>query len=462
MNSQQFYQVINEHHAIPLTLFTIAEYAESRQFSDLERQQLTSMQFGGKLGEIALMWDERGVVNRVYMGAGEATDAVAIACAIAKLPAGVYQITNAISEHAVLVWALSQYRFDYYKKIVSMPRILAINAKYLSRVVAKADAVFMVRDLINMPPNVMNPEGLANTALELADTHHAQCQILIGEDLLSHNYPAIHAVGRAAQSLPRLIHLSWGNQAHPHVTLVGKGVCFDSGGLDLKNSAGMRWMKKDMGGAAHVLGLAKWLMTEKLPIYLQVFIPAVENAVSEQAYRPGDVLTMRNGLHVEIDNTDAEGRLILADVLAKACEEPPELLIDFATLTGAARIAVGTDIAAMFSNNDVLAAELQQYGTQYSDPVWQLPLFAGYQPLFESKIADLMNSSPSPYAGAIIAALFLQYFVKPEVNWVHFDIMAWNVCSIPGKPEGGEALGLLAVGHYLLDKYRKSPYEAKA
>ena len=330
---------------------------------------------------------------------------------------------------------------------------MAINPQYLPKVVNQADAVFLVRDLINFPPNVLNPEGLGAVATELAETYHAQCQILVGEELLTHNYPAIHAVGRAAASAPRLIHLAWGDASHPHVTLVGKGVCFDSGGLDLKNSPSMRLMKKDMGGAAQVLGLAKWLMSEKLPIYLQVFIPAVENAVSEQSYRPGDVLVMRNGMTVEIDNTDAEGRLVLADALVKACEQPPEILIDFATLTGAARVAVGTEISAMFSNNDALAAEVQSYGVQCSDPIWQLPLFQNYQLLFESKIADIMNSSPSAYAGAIVAALFLQYFVKPEINWLHFDIMAWNIGNQPGKPEGGEAMGVLAVGQYLMDKY---------
>lgn len=453
MNSQPFYQAISGH-AIPLTLFSINEYAQFSPHSDAERRTLVVLQFGGKLGEMALIWDEKGELAKVYIGSGEADDAMAIAQVVTKLPPGTYQITNAVSEHAVLLWSLAQYRFDQYQNIQSLPRVLAVNPKYLPTVLRKSDAIFTVRDLINMPPNVLNPEGLAKVACDLAESFRAQCKVLSGEELLIHNYPAVHAVGRAAHSEPHFIHLTWGNPAHPHVTLVGKGVCFDSGGLDLKNAVGMRLMKKDMGGAAHVLGLAKWLMGENLPIYLQVFIPAVENAVSAEAYRPGDVLLMRNGMSVEIDNTDAEGRLILADALAKACEEPPDILIDFATLTGAARIAVGTDIAAMFSNNTSLAMDIQNYGVRCSDPIWQLPLHTGYQPLFESKIADLMNSSASPYAGAIIAALFLQFFVKPEVDWVHFDIMAWNVCSLPGKPEGGEAMGILAVGQYLIERYK--------
>ncbi len=452
MKSQQFYQPISGH-AIPLTLLNLAEYETFQPCSDSERRTLAVMQFGAKLGEMALIWDESGALSKVYMGAGESSDVVALATAALKLPPGTYQITNAVSERAVLMWALAQYRFDHFQKVLPLPRVLAINPQYLPKVVNKADAVFLVRDLINFPPNVLNPEGLGAAATELAETYHAQCQIWVGDELLTHNYPAIHAVGRAAASAPRLIHLAWGDASHPHVTLVGKGVCFDSGGLDLKNSPSMRLMKKDMGGAAQVLGLAKWLMSEKLPIYLQVFIPAVENAVSEQSYRPGDVLVMRNGMTVEIDNTDAEGRLVLADALVKACEQPPEILIDFATLTGAARVAVGTEISAMFSNNDALAAEVQSYGVQCSDPIWQLPLFQNYQLLFESKIADVMNSSPSAYAGAIVAALFLQYFVKPEINWLHFDIMAWNIGNQPGKPEGGEAMGVLAVGQYLMDKY---------
>ena len=452
MKSQQFYQPISGN-AIPLTLLNIAEYKTFQPCSDSERRTLAVMQFGAKIGEMALIWNEDGALSKVYMGSGEASDVVALATAALKLPPGTYQITNAVSERAVLMWALAQYRFDHFQKVLPLPRVLAINPQYLPKVVNQADAVFLVRDLINFPPNVLNPEGLGAVATELAETYHAQCQILVGEELLTHNYPAIHAVGRAAASAPRLIHLAWGDASHPHVTLVGKGVCFDSGGLDLKNSPSMRLMKKDMGGAAQVLGLAKWLMSEKLPIYLQVFIPAVENAVSEQSYRPGDVLVMRNGMTVEIDNTDAEGRLVLADALVKACEQPPEILIDFATLTGAARVAVGTEISAMFSNNDALAAEVQSYGVQCSDPIWQLPLFQNYQLLFESKIADIMNSSPSAYAGAIVAALFLQYFVKPEINWLHFDIMAWNIGNQPGKPEGGEAMGVLAVGQYLMDKY---------
>lgn len=452
MKSQQFYQAIT-NQSIPITLQTITEFADLDKFSDHERRIFASLQFGAKLGEVAIMMDAQGAIEKVYIGTGDTSDILGIAYAVPKLPAGVYHITHDLSERAILVWALAQYQYDEFQKIRVIPKVLALNSKYLSRISNQIDALFLIRDLINMPANRLTPETLATLAQEIAEQHHAQYKVWTGEELLQHNFPAIHAVGRAAETEPRLISFSWGKPSHPLVTLVGKGVCFDSGGLDLKNSLNMRLMKKDMGGAAHVLGLAKWMMTEKLPIRLQVYIPAVENAVNGNAYRPGDVLTMRNGKSVEIDNTDAEGRLILADALVKACEQNPELLIDFATLTGAARVAVGTEIAAMFSNNDDLAAEMVKYGMQWMDPIWQLPLFAGYQCLFESRIADMLNSSPSPFAGAIIAALFLQYYVNPEIDWLHFDIMAWNVCSKPGKPEGGEAMAILAVGHYLLERF---------
>jgi leucyl aminopeptidase len=249
--------------------------------------------------------------------------------------------------------------------------------------------------------------------------------------------------------------LTWGNEQHPRITLVGKGVCFDSGGLDIKSASGMRLMKKDMGGAAHAIGLAQWIMASGLPIRLHLLVPAVENSVGPDAFRPGDILTMRNGLTVEIHNTDAEGRLILADALVKACEEQPELLIDFATLTGAARVSVGTELSALFTNKDQLAEQLMEASQHAADPIWRLPLFAAYEELLRSSCADLANATDHPYAGAITAALFLQRFIKPSIPWMHFDIMAWNLSSKPGKPEGGEAMGLHAVAYYLLKAYGK-------
>lgn len=294
---------------------------------------------------------------------------------------------------------------------------------------------------------------MSAAAAELARQYQADFCEWVGDELLTANFPAIHVVGRASEFEPRLIQLTWGQADHPLIALVGKGVCFDSGGLDIKPALNMRLMKKDMGGAAHVLGLAQWIMANQLPVRLQVLIPAVENAVGSRSFRPGDVLTMRNGLTVEVDNTDAEGRLILADAMVKACEEKPELLIDFSTLTGAARVAVGTDIAALFTGNDELASTLSRLGEEICDPVWRFPLFSGYESMLDSTVADVINASPSPYAGAITAALFLKRFIHAATQWVHFDIMAWNLASKPGKPEGGEAMGVRTVARYLKEKY---------
>ncbi|MCR9191622.1 MAG: leucyl aminopeptidase family protein [Gammaproteobacteria bacterium] len=454
MKAQQFYQSTSEA-CIPVTVISFEDYEAGAHLSEQDGRALSSLQFSAKLGDVALLLNDQGALEKVYIGSGDASDVLAVASGVIKLPAGIYRITTDISERAILAWSFAQYKFDTYQNNCVMPCVLEVEATCLERVVTQSDAVFTTRDLINMPPNALNPETLAHTVIELAEVHQAHCQVWVGAELLEFNYPAVHAVGRASDTEPRVISMTWGDESHPRVTLVGKGVCFDSGGLDLKTAAGMRFMKKDMGGAAHVIGLAKWMMTAKLPIRLHVLIPAVENAVNADAYRPGDVLIMRDGTSVEIDNTDAEGRLILADVLVNACEHGPELLIDFATLTGAARIAVGTDIAALFSNNPTLATDIVEQGLCLEDPIWQMPLFSGYKYLFESRIADLANSSPSPYGGAITAALFLQHFVNPDIDWLHFDIMAWNVSARPGKPEGGEAMGVLAVGQYLLDRYQK-------
>jgi leucyl aminopeptidase len=355
---------------------------------------------------------------------------------------------------AQVMWSLAQYRYDQFKKRdASHFRLLSISDADRPRVLAEAEGIFLVRELINQPANVLGPEGFSRAFSALAEQHGAEYQQWVGEELLAANFPAIYTVGRAATEQPRLLQLTWGQPSHPRVTLVGKGVCFDSGGLDLKPSAAMRLMKKDMGGAAHVLGLAHWLMSIQLPIRLEVLVPAVENAISASAYRPGDILTMRNGLTVVIDNTDAEGRLILADALVKACEQPPELLINFSTLTGAARVAVGTEIAAFFTPDEDLAGAIAKMATTVGDAMWRLPLYSGYLSMLDSSVADLANSSPSSYAGAIIAALFLQRFVPAGIPWLHVDMMAWNVASKPGRPEGGEAMGVAAVANYLIQRY---------
>jgi len=433
-----------------LTLWTPSH---GSALSRAEQNCLSAQQFKGDVGEVGVLFDQDGAVRTVYVGGDAHADALAIKSAVCRIPVGAYVVEPALSHQAMVVWSLAQYGFDRYKPHLAEPRVLVVAQPDLAPVLAESSAVFLVRDLINTPANDMGPDALADVMVSIAQVHGADVTQYVGDALLLHRFPAIHAVGRAAAVAPRLISLTWGDEQHPKVTLVGKGVCFDSGGLDIKPSSGMRLMKKDMGGAAQVIGLAQWLMAERLPIRLHVLVPAVENAISADSYRPGDVLTMRNGLNVEIDNTDAEGRLILADALVKACEEHPEVLLDFATLTGAARVAVGTEISALFTNDDDLAQALTDASRLAGDPVWRMPLFEGYNDMLNSSVADMVNSSGSSYAGAITAALFLKRFVNPLVSWAHFDIMAWNISSKPGKPEGGEAMGMQTAGRYLMSRY---------
>ena len=454
MQSDRFYQ-INSDKALPLVFLTKAECLDGaiEKLNAFERNSLAGQQFKGAMGEVVIISNSDGLPSHVYIGSGDGNEALAIAIAISRIPPGLYQAHKNISKQALLTWALAQYSFDKYKPNLTEPRILAVDECELRNILIKSKAIFLVRDLINTPANDLGPQEMAAFVAGLASEYGAEFKQWVGDELVCDNFPAIHAVGRAAADAPRLLSLIWGDETHPRVTLVGKGVCFDSGGLDIKPSSGMRLMKKDMGGAAQVIGLAQWLMAHRLPIRLHLLIPVVENAIGSKAYRPGDVLTMRSGLTVEIDNTDAEGRLVLADALVKACEEKPELLIDFATLTGAARVAVGTEMSAMFSNDDQLAEGILNSAVEVNDPVWRMPLFSGYASMLDSSIADMTNSTSSSYAGAITAALFLQRFVNESVSWVHFDVMAWNVSNKPGRPEGGEAMGMLAVGQYLMGRY---------
>ena len=311
----------------------------------------------------------------------------------------------------------------------------------------------LVRDLINTPTEDLGPAQLAAAMQVQADEFDAQMSVIQGVGLLNENFPAIHAVGRASDREPRLLKMEWGDSDLPLLALCGKGVCFDTGGLNLKPGAGMALMKKDMGGAAHVLALARLIMQAQLPVRLLVLIPAVENSVSGNAYRPGDVISTRKGLSVEIGNTDAEGRVVLADALTYAVEFEPELVIDFATLTGAARIALGTDLPPVFSNDISIANEIMAAGELEEDPLWVLPLYQPYKELLKSQIADLNNMGKTPFGGCITAALFLEHFVKPEYDWVHIDTFGWNQAAHPGRPVGGEALGLRAVFQYLKNRY---------
>jgi len=453
MQAELFYAARCET-AVPLYLISQGQWEEGIEIlSASEKNCFTTRDFKGKLGDYCLINNANGQVSKAYIGTGDGNQELALSHGALVLPAGSYEVQDMLGHGAAVNWALAQYRFDDYKKQTNKPRVLIVNEEDLNAILPLSQAIFLVRDLINKPTNAMGPKEMAEVVEQLAKSHGAQFKQWVGEDLLRENFPAIHAVGRAAAAAPRLISLTWGDERHPKVTLVGKGVCFDTGGLDIKPAAGMRWMKKDMGGAAQVIGLAQWIMTRQLPIRLRVLIPAVENAIGPDAFRPGDILTMRNGLTVEVDNTDAEGRLVLADALVKACEEQPDLLLNFATLTGAARVAVGTDMAALFSNNDSLAAELASAAQKVQDPVWRMPLFPAYEEFLNSNCADIANSSASPYAGAIVAALFLQRFVNKSIPWAHFDVMAWNISNKPGKPEGGEALGLRTVAEYLLRMY---------
>jgi leucyl aminopeptidase len=360
------------------------------------------------------------------------------------LPAGTYEFIDLpgdskAAELAALSWCLSAYRFTRYRKQTSeQPVLLCPQHVDGARIRRSVEGVTLARDLVNTPANDMGPSALEKAACGLGETFGLKPCTIIGEDLLKYNFPLIHAVGRAAADAPRLVDFVIGPPDAPKVTLVGKGVCFDTGGLDIKPSSAMLLMKKDMAGAATALALAHMVMDAKLPVRLRVLIPIVENAVSSNSFRPGDVCASRKGLHVEIGNTDAEGRLILADALALAAEEKPDLLMDFATLTGAARVALGPDLPPFYTNDDALAAEIAEIGMAEHDPVWRLPLWEAYDSLLDSKVADLNNVSSGPFAGSITAALFLRRFVEGAKAWVHFDIYGWNPSTKPGRPEGGE------------------------
>jgi leucyl aminopeptidase len=405
--------------------------------------------FSAAPGSHCLIPGAEGSLERVLAGIDPAAGPWALAGLPNVLPGGCYAIDGRLdaraAEDAALGWALGCYRFTRYKAAERQPASLLWPAKADRKQVARtAEATALVRDLVNTPAADMGPGELAAAAKALARRHRAKATVIEGDELLKRGYPAIHAVGRASARAPRLIDLRWGGRG-PRIGLIGKGVCFDSGGLDLKTAGGMKLMKKDMGGAAHVLGLAHMIMAAELPLRLRVLIPAVENSVSGDAFRPLDVLATRKGRTVEVGNTDAEGRLVLCDALAEADRDKPDLLVDFATLTGAARVALGPELPALFANHDDTAEALLRHGLEQHDPLWRLPLHKPYRKLLDSKVADLNNISDGPYAGAITAALFLAEFVEPATPWVHLDVMAWNVKSQPGRPEGGEAMGLRAV-----------------
>jgi leucyl aminopeptidase len=410
--------------------------------------------FKAAIGEALLIPGADGTPAQALAGYGTAAQRAqgrfALAGAAAKLPAGTYAIASGLpddqAENECLGWLLSGYRFDRYRKQNDNggPQLVAPANVDAARIQIIADGEALTRDLINTPASDMGPDALENAARTLAKTHQALIEVIKGDGLLEQNFPMIHAVGRAAAIEPRLIDLHWGN-AGPQVTLVGKGVCFDTGGLNLKPAASMGLMKKDMGGAATVLGLAHMIMALKLPIRLRVLIPAVENSVAGNAIRPSDILTSRKGLTVEINNTDAEGRLVLADALAFADEARPDLILSMATLTGAARVAVGPDLAPFYVNSDAIADALAQAAARVADPVWRMPFHAPYEKLIEPGIADLDNAPSGGFAGSITAALFLRRFVTDTADYVHFDIYGWQPVAAPARPKGGAGQGARAV-----------------
>lgn len=380
-----------------------------------------------------------------------------LAAVVSKLPEGTYRLESDWSRkqrlQASLGWGLASYRFDRYKESKGARPALLLDEDVDADARSLSVAQNLVRDLINTPTEHMGPRHLADVVAAVADEFGAEYKCIKGDDLLTENFPAVHVVGRASTRAPRLLELNWGDEDAPLLALVGKGVCFDTGGLDLKAPAGMVLMKKDMGGAAHVLALARLVMEYQLPVRLLMLIPAVENAISGNAYRPGDVIPTRKGLSVEIGNTDAEGRVILSDALAYACERNPDLVIDMATLTGAARIALGADLPPLFSNRDDVARGIQNAGDAVEDPLWTMPLYQPYRKLIESPIANINNAGKGPFGGCITAALFLEYFVEKEIPWVHIDTFGWNQADRPARPQGGEALGLRAVFQYLQQRY---------
>ena len=426
------------------------------------RRWLNAIGFQAKPDSFSLVSGSDGALRTVVAGLAKPDDLWGLAGLPLKLPEGDYVLDAALEprhkERLALGWALGAYQFTRYKTPKRAVARLALDpACDAGRLQRHVDAVKLTRDLINTPAEDLMPEQLAEATQTLGREFGATVTQLVGDALLASNFPVIHAVGRASVHPPRLLDLRWGDAAHPRITLVGKGVCFDSGGLDLKPSSAMRLMKKDMGGAATALGLARLIMSGGLPVRLRVLIPAVDNAVSGNAFRPGDVLRSRQGSSIEIHNTDAEGRLILCDALAEAATERPEALLDFATLTGAARVALGTEVPALFCNDERLATGLLAAAEREQDPFWRLPLHKPYREMLDSKIADLANASEASYAGAITAALFLKEFVPDGTAWAHFDLMAWNLKAKPGRPEGGEAMALRAVFAWLEQQYRNTP-----
>jgi len=430
-----------------------------RRLTAAQRRWLGESGFEAAPGTFALVPDPAGKLVRVLVGVDPSDPLAALAALPCALPEATYHLAAegvlADAALAALGWALGAYQFGRYRQPKRSPARLAVSAAELQQLAPLVEATAQVRDLVNTPTEDMGPAQLSEAIRQLGKTHKAKVREWVGDELLAANFPTIHAVGRASHRAPRLVELSWGKAGDPKLAVVGKGVCFDTGGLDLKSSDGMRWMKKDMGGAAHAIALAGLIMQAKLPVRLTLLVPAVENAVAGNAMRPGDVITTRAGLTVEVDNTDAEGRLVLCDALAYAAEQQPGLIVDFATLTGAARVALGPDLPGLFCNDDALAQEALAASRKVADPLWPLPLWRPYRRMLDSYLADFANAGASRHAGAITAALYLERFVPAGMAWLHLDTYAWNDADRPGRPRGGEAMGLRAMFALLQERYAR-------
>ncbi len=447
--------------SVPIHTVDRAQFSSlTAHLAPATQRWLQTLNFNGGADSHALLPGDDGTLQAVWAGVRDATHPWALAALPKALPAGPYRYHLAEpglaldAGAAALSWELGSYTFDLYKPAAREAAQLHLPSNATTqRALIVAAAMASTRDLVNTPAEHMGPAELAEAVKLVAQQHGARFKQTVGDKLLGAGFPAVHAVGRAATRAPRLIELNWGNPKHPRLALVGKGVCFDSGGLDIKGADGMRLMKKDMGGAANALGLAQMVMALQLPVQLQLLIPAVENAIAGNAYRPGDVFKTRAGLHIEIGNTDAEGRVILCDALAYAAEGKPDLLIDLATLTGAARIALGAQLPALFCRRMELARELVDRGLELRDPLWHLPIWRDYHGGIESDIADIVNTGKGALAGAINAALFLDDFVPQDLDWLHIDLFAWNDSARPGRPVGGEAQTLRTLLATLEQRY---------
>jgi leucyl aminopeptidase len=447
--------------AIPIIPVAKADWtAVQKQLPPAEGHWADSMGFSADGGRHTVLPDPKGQAAKVLYGLGNGQkplDPFDFGKLARSLHEGHYRIEGELpsAELAVLGWLLEAYDFSRYKKpSPAKAKLVCPSNVDRSNLIRSAEAVYLVRDLVNTPSSDMGPAELEAAARKVASAHRAKVRV-VSSRRLEREFPMIYAVGKASPRTPRLIDFSWGPARAPKVTLVGKGVCFDTGGLDIKPSSGMLLMKKDMGGGATVLGLAQLIMAAKLPVRLRVLIPAVENSISGNSFRPGDVLRSRKGLSVEIGNTDAEGRLVLADALALADQDRPDLMIDMATLTGAARVALGPDVVPFYTRSDELAADLLKHGQAQNDPVWRMPLWDPYLSWMDSKIADTNNAGESNFAGSITAALFLHRFVEKTRNYIHFDIFAWTPSPKPGRPKGGEAQAMRALFALISERYGK-------